>query len=258
MANERIFKEYARFYDHYYADKSYAAEVEFVLSLVSRYRTAPRSVLDMGCGTARHLECFAALGLNCHGFDLSQDMLDAAQARIDNHKIRLSRGDIRSFRTKQTFDLVVSLFAVMGYLNANEDLVSGFKTAAAHLTTSGVFAFDGWFGPAVLTQRPEKRHHRYKTGEALITRTAIPQLDPVRQTVTIDYNIQVNNDRTVQTCFQESHTMRFFFVQETAALLEMAGLELIAAVPFLQPDHALDFDTWNVTFLASKHKKTPR
>ena len=49
-----VFEEYAGFYDLYYADKNYAAEVNFVLRLAERFGCSPGSVLDMGC--ARRLK----------------------------------------------------------------------------------------------------------------------------------------------------------------------------------------------------------
>jgi len=49
------------------------------------------------------------------------------------------------------------MFAVMGYQIANEDIMSAFKTASKHLEKNGLFIFDAWFGPAVLSQKPSER-----------------------------------------------------------------------------------------------------
>ncbi|MGH9810959.1 MAG: hypothetical protein ACRD9W_27565, partial [Terriglobia bacterium] len=51
------FSEYAAIYDLIYRDKDYAAEAEFVTSLISRFAPGvPSSIrlLDLACGTGRH------------------------------------------------------------------------------------------------------------------------------------------------------------------------------------------------------------
>ena len=158
------FSEYSHYYDLYYADKDYAAEVDFVLDLAARFGNTPKTLLDMGCGTGRHMAEFIKRGLKCDGFDLSSEMLSHARKRLAGKGANLSQGNLTDFENGKEYDLVVSMFAVMGYLIDNHDLVSGLKTAAKHLCPKGIFIFDGWFGPAVLSQGPEKRRHQYKKG----------------------------------------------------------------------------------------------
>ena len=147
------FSEYSTFYDLYYADKDYAAEVDFVLKLAFRFGVEPQNLLDMGCGTGRHLEEFVKRGLKCDGFDLSAEMLSRARKRLPRTGVGLSEGNITDFESGKQYDLVVAMFAVMGYLVDNEHLLAGLRTAQKHLRPEGVFIFDGWFGPAVLAQQ---------------------------------------------------------------------------------------------------------
>lgn len=153
------FSEYSTFYDLYYARKDYAAEVDFVLELASRFGANPQNLLDMGCGTGRHLEEFVKRGLKCDGFDLSAEMLSQARERLPRTGVGLSEGNIIDFENGEQYDLVVAMFAVMGYLPDNARLIAGLRTAQKHLRPEGVFIFDGWFGPAVLAQKPEERCH---------------------------------------------------------------------------------------------------
>jgi len=124
------------------------------------------------------------------------------------------------------------------------------RTAQKHLNPNGVFIFDGWFGPAVLSQKPEKRSHEYRDGKNTIVREVNPHLDPVRQTVTVHYDISVNRNEQIIKQFEEDHIMRFMFVQEMALLMQSAGLKLVHYCPFLEPDGQLSTDTWNVTSVA--------
>ena len=245
-----VFSEYAHFYDLYYADKDYAAEVNFVLGLARQFADEPTDLLDMGCGTGRHLVEFAKRELKCDGFDLSEDMLTQARERLSATDVNLSQGNLASFDNGKDYDLLVSMFAVMGYLVKNEDLVAGLRTAKKHLRPGGVFIFDNWFGPAVLAQRPEERRHEYNDGRDTIVRAVSPELDPVGQNVTVNYTVTVSRDGNIIKQSQEAHCMRYMFVQEMALAMDTAGLQLLHFCPFMKPNDSLSIDTWNVTFVA--------
>jgi SAM-dependent methyltransferase len=247
-----VFGKYADFYDLYYARKDYAAETRFVLNLARRFGCRPRTVLDMGCGTGRHLEEFLKRGLTCDGFDRSEKMLSQARDRLAGRAVGLAQGDLTGFENGRTYDLVISMFAVMGYLTANDDLMAGLATARKHLRPGGLFIFDGWFGPAVLAQKPESRCHAYRDGGRTVTRRVSARLDPVRQRVNLRYDVVVQRGRRVLKTVRETHRMRFMFVQEMALALASAGLDLLHACPFMEPGGRLTTDTWNVTFVAAK------
>lgn len=246
-----MFNKYADYYDLYYAEKDYAAEVAFILKLAKKFKRKPKTLLDMGCGTGRHLAEFAAQGLVCDGFDLSSKMLQQAKERLAGRvSVGLSLGNLTDFENGKRYDLVVSMFAVMGYLISNNDLLAGFRTARRHLAPGGLFVFDAWFGPAVLAQSPEKRRHEYLEGAQKIVRVVSPELDVVRQMVTVNYEIQVSEVNRLIKTLKEAHQMRYMFVQEVAMALDFCGLRLIDARPFLASRSKLTTDTWNVSFVA--------
>ena len=247
-----VFSEYSDYYDLYYADKDYAAEVDFVLQLAARFGNTPRTLLDMGCGTGRHLEEFIKRGLKCDGFDLSTEMLSHARKRLAGTGVDLSQGNLTDFENGKQYDIVVAMFAVMGYLTENSQLAAGFETARKHLKEDGIFIFDGWFGPAVLSQQPEKRRHEYKNAQNTIVREVSPVLDPVSQTVTVHYDVSVKRDGQFGKQIREHHIMRFMFVQEMKLALETAGMEFVHCCPFLEENRELTIDTWNASFVARR------
>ena len=246
------FSEYSDYYDLYYSDKDYAAEADFVLELASRFGVNPQTLLDMGCGTGRHLEQFVKQGLECDGFDLSSEMLAQAKERLAGSGVILQKGNLVDFEIGKQYDLVVAMFAVMSYLIDNEQLLAGLRTAQKHLNPKGVFIFDGWFGPAVLSQKPEERRHEYEDGQNTVVRKVTPSLDSINQTVTVHYDISVNRNGKIIKQIQENHVMRFMFVQEMTLLMQSAGLKLVHYCPFLEPDGQLSTDTWNATFVAQR------
>lgn len=250
-----VFVHYADLYDLYYKDKDYASEASFVLELCRSKGINPKTVLDLGCGTGRHLEEFHRRGLTGTGVDLSSAMLEQARTRLEGTGIKLHESDIISFRDKNKYDMVVAMFAVMGYLISNDELLAGMKTASSLLRPGGLFIFDGWFGPAVLNQKPEIRKHEYSHEGKSVTREAIPKLDPVSQTVDVLFNVTSKDASGKMENLAEHHVMRFFFVQETKLLLSQAGLKLIFFCPFLEPEGIINVNTWNITFVAGASDK---
>ena len=77
-----MFNGTADVYDAFYdaLGKDYEWEARKVLRLVRRHRPRPRTLLDVACGTGRHLEVFAR-SLRCVGVDLDGDMVRVAAAR---------------------------------------------------------------------------------------------------------------------------------------------------------------------------------
>ena len=216
-----VFDAYASYYDLLYRDKNYLAEAEYVSSRIREYAPDAGRILELGCGTGAHAEYLAKMGYTVHGVDMSEEMLSKAKARKRDlpHEIsaRLSfqSGDVRSVRTDQTFDAVISLFHVMSYLPTNEDVAAAFETAAAHLSSGGLFLFDFWYGPAVLMQQPETRIKRLENSQIEVTRIAEPELFVNSNLVDVNYEVFVKEKNTkIIDKLNETHRMRYFFLPE--------------------------------------------
>lgn len=144
------------------------------------------------------------------------------------------------------------MFAVMGYLISNEDFLAGLKTVRIHLNENGLFIFDVWFGPAVLHQMPETRIQEFEKDGLRTIRLVRPELDVIKQIVTINYEIlEFQDERTVEIV-KESHKMRYFFIQELKFLLENAGLKLIKVCPFMDSSRQPAIDDWNISVVAKR------
>lgn len=216
-----VFDAYARYYDLLYSDKDYAAEVAYVASHVHEHSPKAKRVLELGCGTGAHAEHLARMGYQVHGVDLSAQMIDRAATRKASLPAEVARllsfehGDAREVRTGERYDVVVSLFHVMSYQVANTDLDATFDTVAAHLERGGLFLFDFWYGPAVLTQRPEVRVKRLEDDEIRITRIAEPVMRTDENVVDVRFSVFVEEKASgkVQQV-RETHAMRYLFLPE--------------------------------------------
>jgi SAM-dependent methyltransferase len=218
---KQVFDTYARYYDLLYRDKDYAAEAEYVASHILGHAPQAKRILELGCGTGAHAEHLARMGYTVHGVDMSKEMLARAEARKAalpaDVAARLSfvLGDARSVRTGQTYDVVISLFHVMSYQTTNVDLIATFETAAIHLSKGGLFLFDYWYGPAVLTQIPEVRVRRLEDDEIKVTRIAEPVMHFNDNVVDVNYTVFIEVKETWQVeQIKETHRMRYLFLPE--------------------------------------------
>lgn len=216
-----VFDLYAEYYDLLYGDKDYLKEVEYVAALLSEQPQQVVNVLELGCGTGKHAEHLARKGFVVCGVDQSEEMLVKAEQRKAGlepdvaARLSFTRGDIRELRFNRRFDLVISLFHVVCYQTSNLDQQAVYDTAVAHLEPDGIFLFDFWYGPAVLTQRAEVRIKRFENDHVRMIRIAEPQLFEDKNVVVVNYTMIVTDKQKNQTeIFKESHPMRYLFAPE--------------------------------------------
>lgn len=247
-----VFESYSQYYDLLYRDKDYAAEAKFVLDLIAKHAPKAAGILELGCGTGAHARLFATEKFTVHGVDFSSEMLSVAKRKATEMspdiggRLLFQEGDIRTFRTDGRFDVVLSLFHVISYQTSNEDLLAALRTAEAHLSKDGVFIFDYWFGPAVLTDRPTVRVKRMESENVAVTRIAEPDIDAEKSCVKVDYTVFVRDKNTDTTeRLHESHLMRYLFLTEIELLAKSVGLRVIESGEWLT-GKSPGFDTWGV------------
>lgn len=250
------FAHYARYYDLLYADKDYASEASYVRGLLQRFAPTAVSLVEFGCGTGMHAALLAKLGYAVHGIDQSAGMLKAAQARKKSlprdvaRRLSFSKGDFRSVRFDTAFDAAISLFHVVSYQVGRDDLRGAFDSVKAALAPGGVFVFDVWYGPAVLTDRPAVRVKRLEDDVVQVTRVAEPTILANDNRVDVDYQVFVTDKATGEVQqLRETHRMRYLFQPELDVLLAQSGLTLVHGEEWLT-GRPLGFDTWGACFVA--------
>lgn len=243
------FGAYSRYYDLLYRDKAYGEEAAHIASLIRGQAPEASTLLELGCGTGGHAVRLAEHGFAIHGVDLSDTMLAAAK-RHETAKLSFELGDARTVRLGRTFDAVISVFHVMSYQTSNADLAAAFATARAHLAAGGVFVFDCWYGPAVLTDRPAVRVREIADDHVEVTRIAEPVMHAEDNTVDVNYHVFLRDKHTDQrTELRETHRMRYLFSPEVAQFLVAAGFELVSAREWLT-GAPLSYRSWNACFVA--------
>lgn len=253
MSTQTPFAAYAGFYDALYRDKDYAGECDVLERVFERFAVSPvRRILDLGCGTGGHAVVLASRGYAVTGVDRSAQMLAVARKKSQGSRLEIGfeEGDIRSWRGAGTWDAAIAMFAVLSYQVDHEEVASAIETARRHLLPEGLFVFDVWFGPGVVTDPPGERVKETQDGEHQIIRCASSTLDLVRQTVQVNYSVlDVNGQGRVKRV-RETHRMRFYFPNELDLLLRAGGFRLVHLCPFGHIDESVRRETWNATVVA--------
>ena len=250
------FRKYANYYDLLYRDKDYVKEVTYLDNLIHKYHPTTSSIMELGCGTGGHAFLLAEKGYSLHCVDASGEMLGIAREKLGSampgvaERVEFSKGDIRTYNQDQKFDVVTALFHVVSYQTTNDDLISTFRAAAAHLNEGGIFIFDCWYGPAVLTERPENRIKSVEDDKLIIDRITTPELWADENIVDVNFDVTITDKSSAeQENVHELHRMRYLFSPEIAFYLQTCGFRLEVAEEWLTGKKP-DTGTWNVCYLA--------
>ncbi|HVU78459.1 MAG TPA: class I SAM-dependent methyltransferase [Gaiellaceae bacterium] len=139
-------------YDLEYEFKDYAAECAAIARLVRERKPDARTLLDVACGTGKHLELLRD-DFECEGVDLDEGLLELARKRLPG--LPLHRGDMRTLDLGRTFDAVTCLFSSIGFVGSSEGLSAAAQAFARHVSPGGVLLVEPWITPdAWIPNRP--------------------------------------------------------------------------------------------------------
>lgn len=246
------FQDYAYYYNEFYRDKDYIKEAKQVDNLITKYGNNVQSIINYGCGTGKHDVELSKLGYSCTGIDLSCSMIDVAKknSREIETPIVFFSADIRTYQSLRKYDAVISLFHVMSYQNSNDDISSAFGSARRALNKDGLFLFDVWYGPGVLTDKPTVRVKEVEDDKYKLVRIARPIMHDKTNVVDVCYEVLVIDKESDETKkIEEVHSMRYFFRPELEHLLKESGFELIDNLD-CKTLKETDFNSWTSYFIA--------
>lgn len=247
---------YAGGYDQLYLEKDYSGEcdlIEQALNLGGR-PARPIRLLDVGCGTGGHVLELARRGYEMVGVDQSEAMLELAKNKAKvaglNQDPSWIVQDARNLTLGTPFDGAVMMFAVLGYLNGNEDILAALSSIRKHLNVGGRFLCDVWWGPAVLTERPGDRVRVVQTPQGQLIRTTHTRLESLTNTAEVQFQLFRVPSQDAGAASNETHRMRYFFGPELHLLFGISGFRIIGLSAFPSLQAALTEHTWNACVLA--------
>lgn len=246
---DKNFDLYSKYYDLLYQNKDYNAEANYVSSCIKEHAPNAKSILEFGSGTGGHGLILQKKGYNIYGIERSEKMVEVAITQGFHCK----QADITDFKIEHKFDVVISLFHVISYINDNKSLLNVFRNASIHLNANGLFLFDVWYSPAVYHQKPEARLKKVENEEISVMRVAEPEIHSSKNVVDVNYTIIVKDKKTNKWMeFQEKHPMRHFSMPEIDLLTTFTGFNLLKAEEFLTGNQPSE-NTWGVCFILKKN-----
>jgi Predicted methyltransferase (contains TPR repeat) len=246
-------KTYSKYYNLLYKDKNYQEEYIYIRNLINKYgNNNKKNILDIGCGTGKHLSFFKKDGYIVSGVDVSENMISEAKKYLQQEDDFICC-KASEFKFNKSFDTVISLFHVMSYQTENDELEKVFQNISEHLTDSGLFIFDFWYGPAVLTDPPVVKIKRLEDNEVKITRITEPVMRYNENIVDVNFEVMIEDKGThLLEKLSETHKMRYLFLPEIEMLAKKNSYEVLDMNKWLTNDKLSDTSWYGLIVLKKR------
>ena len=137
------FSRFNRHYDKFmvkYVD--YKGWVDYVERVFGHFRSDPKTILDLACGTGIPTLMLARRGYRMTGVDRSPEMLAVLESKRGNLPVTTIHADIRDFTVPEPLEGAICLYDSMNYLLTEDDLVRCFRCVHTAVMAGGLFVFD--------------------------------------------------------------------------------------------------------------------
>ena len=145
----------AQYYDQYFTGID--GDLDFYLLAAGQ---AGSPILELGCGSGRILIPIAETGKAVVGIERSAQMLRQLRPRLAglrqlrSGRAHAIRGDMRDFRLREQFALIIVPYRAFQHLLSDADQQRCLQRIREHLRPGGALVFDT-FDPAYLDEQPE-------------------------------------------------------------------------------------------------------
>ena len=140
-------------------DRMFAGDADVVVRTLAQLAGVGRA-LELGIGTGRVALPLAERGVEVHGIDASEAMVNQLRAKPGGDAIPVSIGDFADFRVDGSFALVFVVFNTIFGLTTQEAQVQCFRCVAEHLTAGGVFLNEAFVPDPALRPRAERERNQ--------------------------------------------------------------------------------------------------
>jgi SAM-dependent methyltransferase len=127
-----------------YVRRDYTTTAEEVHAIAEELLPGAEDLLDVGCGTGRHLETLGNW-YRGEGLDINPMMVEQTHGRCPQIPVHLN--DMRSFEIHRSYDVVTCLFSAIGHVETVEAMRRSIERMAAHLRSPGLLIVEPWFTP---------------------------------------------------------------------------------------------------------------
>lgn len=218
-----MFSRSAKYYDELYnaLGKDYSKEVKKIVTLIKKYlKTGGKQLLDAGCGTGHHAGLLSK-HYQVHGLDLDPNILSVARKRYP--KIPFHKGNMIDFKLNKRYDIIVSLFSSIGYVQTKSNLNKTVKNLAHHLNSGGIMLIEPWFSP-----------DEWNAGKVFTLHVNQPDLKITRMSHSsrkgrvsiLEFQYLIGTKKGIEHQI-ETHKLGLFFKEDYLGAFQKAGLKVI-------------------------------
>ena len=173
--------------------------------------------LELGIGTGRIALPLAARGVEVHGIDLSQAMVDRLRAKPGGGSIPVTIGSFATTTVDSTFSLAYLVFNTIMNLTSQSAQVACFRAVAQHLEPGGCFVIEVMV-PELQYLPPGRTVVPF---EVSATRWGFDTYDIANQGVT-SHHLEIVDGQAVTS----SIPFRYVWPAELDLMAQLAGLRL--------------------------------
>ena len=218
-----MFSQSANYYDELYnaLGKDYPSEVKKTEAFIKKHiRSKGKDLLDVGCGTGHHAGLLSKR-YQVDGLDLDENILSVARKKYPS--IRFYQGDMINFKLNKTYDIILSLFSSIGYVQNKINLNKTIKNLANHLNSGGVILIEPWFSA-----------DEWNPGRVFTLHVNQPELKITRMSYSsqkgalsiLDFHYLIGTKKGVEHRV-ETHKLGLFYKKDYLFAFQKAGLNVI-------------------------------
>ena len=201
-------------YDRFYEPVDVEARMDVLEVLAAGGRA-----LELGIGTGEFALPLAARGVEVHGIDISEAMVEQLKAKEGGTGVPVTIGDFADVEVDGTFSLIYVINNTLCMLTEQEAQVRCFANAAAHLDESGVLLVDAFVPDVTRFDRGQEVRARLPDLETV--RLDVSTHDPMRQLV--DFRHVLVSEEGIQVYPAQ---LRYIWPSEMDLMARLAGLRL--------------------------------
>ena len=201
-------------YDSFYG----SVDVELRMDVLEELAAGGRA-LELGTGTGSFALPLAERGVDVHGIEISEAMVEELRAKEGGSGVPVTIGDFADVEVEGTFSLVYVLNNTFFMLTEQEAQVRCFENVAAHLDASGVFLVDAFVPDVTRFDRGQEVRTRLPDLETV--RLDVSTHDPMRQLV--DFRHVLLSEAGIRVY---PARLRYAWPSELDLMARLAGLRL--------------------------------
>jgi len=202
------------------------AECDFIEACLKTFGPAGgKRLLDIGCGSGRHLGELAARGYRMTGVDIRPEMVEFVrqEAQKAGRSVAVSVDDLEALAVQGPFDAAFCFMDTFRFLLTNEAILSHLERVAERLAPGGLYLTDFWI-PAQWDQIANEVHQWEQTEGGTTVRVFYLQypdtVDPIQQTFEDELVFEVHEGDEVKEIRGGRTRTRLILPQEFRLLVE--------------------------------------